>query len=187
MRKNKRKNYFIKRSFQYNFFIKFALLLFVEAVLIAALFLFISRGTLTTAYSSGGLVIQKTGAYFLYDFILITFAAGLSIGIAGIFVFMYLTHRIGGALYKIEKTLELVANGDFSQRVHLRDTDQLQDLKDILNQLLENTDKQVSRIRSDVEELELFIGTIPTTSDTEDLKTLISRVKMSLKDITTAD
>ena len=141
MGKNKRKNYFIKRSFQYNFFIKFALLLFVEAVLIAGLFLFISRGTLTTAYSSGGLVIQKTGAYFLYDFILITLATGISIGIAGIFVFMYLTHRIGGPLYKIEKTLELVADGDFSQRVHLRDTDQLQDLKEKLNRLLETTDK----------------------------------------------
>ncbi|MBF0494832.1 MAG: hypothetical protein HQL28_06885, partial [Candidatus Omnitrophica bacterium] len=143
METNKRRNYFIKPKFQASFFAKFIMLLVLEAVVIALLFMVVSRGTLTTAYGADGLVIQKTGIYFLFDFILITIIAGAGIGVAGTFIFMYLTHRLGGPLYKFERTILEARKGLLSERMDLRKTDQLSELKDEINLLLPKFDDDV--------------------------------------------
>ena len=43
----RRRNYFIKKHFQTKFALRFAVLILVEAALIAALFFLIARGTVT--------------------------------------------------------------------------------------------------------------------------------------------
>jgi len=137
MNENRRKNYFIKKKFQSEYFIKFIWLVFLEAVMISALFMFIARGTLTAAYSAAGLTIQNTGQYFFMMVLLITVIVAIGIGAAGIFIFIFLTHRVAGASYRFEKVLEAVIDGDLTQRVKLRKTDHLQELKDVLNRLLD--------------------------------------------------
>lgn len=149
--KNRRRNYFVEKKFQTHFFIKFALLLVLESVLIAALFTYISKGTLTAAYRGTAFTIQKTSSYFFMDFIVIALIVGSSIGLAGGIVFMYLSHRIGGALYKFEKVLEDAERGNFAQRVSLRKTDELKELQNRLNSFLEVIDRYISRLKGDVE------------------------------------
>ncbi|RKY40947.1 MAG: hypothetical protein DRP85_07545 [Candidatus Makaraimicrobium thalassicum] len=183
---NRRRNYFIKRRFQASFFIKFAVLLFLEAVLIAALFMFIARGTLTTAYHGTELTIQKTGAYFFLNFILITVIVGIGIGIAGAVVFMYLTHRLGGPLYKFEKTLEEAAGGDIAQRMHLRNTDQLLDLRDRLNTFLEGIDVRISRVKRDVEEALELSRESGAAGDTGRVRELLGKIRSSLEQFRTS-
>ncbi len=179
MIKSRRKNYFINKKFQSSFFMKFAILLFMEAVLISGLFMFISRGTLTTAYRGAELTIQKTGAYFLLDFAVIAVMAGLGIGIAGVFVFMYLTHRIGGPLYKFEKTLTEATRGDVAQRMRLRETDQLLDLAARINAFLQETDSRVSGIKNDINKVLDRIEKDP--SDQKKIKELVLKMKSSLE------
>ncbi|MCK4851522.1 MAG: methyl-accepting chemotaxis protein [Candidatus Omnitrophica bacterium] len=177
---NRRRNYFIKKEFQASFFLKFAVLLFLEAVLIAALFMFISRGTLTTAYHGTELTIQKTGPYFFLNFILITSVVGVSMALAGALVFMYLSHRLGGPLYKFEKTIEEAAKGDITQRMHLRHTDQLLDLRDCFNAFLEGTDKRISRIKSDVAKSMELIEKNKTRAAADNVRELLKKIKSSL-------
>ncbi|HNX91869.1 MAG TPA: methyl-accepting chemotaxis protein [Candidatus Omnitrophota bacterium] len=150
---NRRKNYFVKRKFQTDFFIKFIALLFLEAVLIAALFMFAAKDTLTTAYRGAELTIQHTGPYFLTAFLLIITLVGAAIGIAGVFVFMYLTHRIGGALYKCEKVISDVIKGDLTQRIQLRKTDELAALKDDLNGLFQKLDQGIAKLKDETDTL----------------------------------
>lgn len=175
---NRRKNYFIKKKFQAGFFAKFVILLLLEALLIAGLFMFVSRGTLTTAYRGAELTIQRTGAYFFLDFVLITTVVGVGIGIAGIFVFMYLTHRLGGPLYKFERVIEDAAGGDIAQRVILRDTDQLLDIKDQMNVFLEETDTRISQIKDDVEKALELVG--KDAAGAGKVKELLEDIKSSL-------
>ncbi|MBF0215489.1 MAG: methyl-accepting chemotaxis protein [Candidatus Omnitrophica bacterium] len=148
--KNRRKNYFIKKQFQTEFFIKFIALLLSEGLLLTSLFMLMARGTLVTAYGSDGLVIKTAGGYFFLNFIIATLLVGTAIGIAGVFVFIYLTHRLGGPLYKIEKTIGEAAEGDISKRIELRSTDQLGDLKDGLNFFLDSVDGYISEIKKDL-------------------------------------
>jgi len=145
----RRKNYFIKKKFQMNFVVHFAVLLVLEGLLIAMLFMHISRGTLTTAYTGNDVVIKGTGSYFFGDIVALVLGVGACAAVAGIFIFIYLSHRIGGALYRFEKVLCEAAKGDFQQRVTLRKSDELVDLKNSLNMFLENMDSRISYLKTE--------------------------------------
>jgi len=178
MANKRRKNYFIKKKFQANFFIRFVLLLLAEGILISTIFLYVSRGTITAAYRGSDFILKSTGAYFMADFIVITVMVGAAIAVAGAFVFIYLSHRIGGAIYRFEKTVSSAGEGDFAQRVALRRTDELFELKDSFNSFLELNDRRISDIKREAES---------ALSESEKAKAPDSaaRVKQALKKIVT--
>lgn len=149
---NRRRNYFIKKRFQIGFIYRFIALIILEAVLIAALLMFVSKGTLTTAYYGTRIQIEKTPIFFLTSFIIITLVAGIAIGLAGLVIFIYLSHRIAGPLYRFEKTLDDISKGDVSFRVNLRKADQLKDLQPPINNLLTNIDERVKKMKKDIED-----------------------------------
>lgn len=147
----RRKNYFVKKKFQADFFLKFALLLALEAILIYALFMYVSRSTLTAAYRGMDFTIQRTNQYFLTDLTAIILIAGAAIAIMAAFIFMYLSHRIGGALYRFEITLEDAKDGNFAQRVKLRKNDELHDLNHRFNLFLETMDRRIADIKKETD------------------------------------
>src|SRR3989304_4387619 len=61
----RRRNYFIKKKFQVNFTVKFLIIILIEAFLAAGLFLYLSKGTLTTGYLGSELRIARTYDFFL--------------------------------------------------------------------------------------------------------------------------
>lgn len=149
--KSRRKNYFIKKKFQANFFGKFAWLLLTETMLICVLFMYISRGTLTAAYRGADFTIQRTGQYFFTDFVIIVLILGAVIAVMGILILMFLSHRIGGALYRFEQTMEEARGGNFAQRVRLRHTDELHDLNSRFNLFLETLDLRVADMKREAD------------------------------------
>jgi hypothetical protein len=60
----------------------------------------------------------------------------------GTFVSIWVSRRIAGPLYRIEKDIESLLYGASSGvRVHLREGDHLQHLADLVNQLIERSQK----------------------------------------------
>lgn len=181
----KRRNYFIKKKFQAGFFYRFLILLVLEAAFIAALFMYISSGTLTTGYSHSALTIKHTPDFFFIPFMLIILIVCVGIGIAAMVVFILLSHRIAGPLYRFEKILNEVGTGDLTKRISLRKTDQLMELKEALNVLMESFDQRLGRIKSNLFELkELLTGNEPKDSEKiykaiETLKNEIDHFKVS--------
>jgi methyl-accepting chemotaxis protein len=147
----RRKNYFIKKSFQAKFFLRFIGLITVEALLIACLFMYISSQTLTTGYSAGGFTIDRTSSFFLPSFIGLTVIVGLAVGIAGTLVFIYLSHSIAGPLYRFEAALQAMARGNLKERINLRKTDQLSGLQETLNLAMKSMDAKVGEIKGDID------------------------------------
>ncbi len=68
---------------------------------------------------------------------LIVFSAFLSI---------YLTHRLAGPLYRIEKSAKEMAEGNLALRIRLREKDELKDLAETLNQVAKNLDQTLQTI-----------------------------------------
>lgn len=153
----RRKNYFIKKRFQMNFFYKFILLLVLESILIVSFFWYISGNTLTTGYLDSVLRIERTGDFFLVPFVLMTLIVVLGISLAGMVIFILLSHRIAGPLYRFEKVLEQLRDGDLTTTVHLRSTDQLLELQNSLNSFIETLTKRISVIKTKLEETEELI------------------------------
>lgn len=148
-----RKNYFIKKGFQFNFALKFMLLILLEAALIAGLFMQISGNTLTTGYSDSILTIERTPSFFLWPLMLIILITAIGMGIAGMIVFILLSHRIAGPLYRFEKDLGDMGYGDLTKRISLRKTDQLTEIKEALNSLIGTFDERMARIKAALTEL----------------------------------
>ena len=149
---NKRRNYFIKKKFQIGFIYRFIALILLEAVLIAMLLMYVSKGTLTTAYYGTHLQIEKTAAFFLGRFIIIAAVVGIAIGLAGLLIFIYLSHRIAGPLFRFEKTINEISDGDLSFRVNLRKADQLKSLQGPVNNLLTNMDERIKQLKKDIDD-----------------------------------
>ena len=150
----KRKNYFIKKRFQAHFVMRFIILLLIEILLMAGLFMYISNNTMTTGYYGSRLTIEKTSSFFLVPFIFIMLIAGIAVGISAVVVFILFSHRIAGPLFRFEKDLKDISAGDLTKRINLRKTDQLVELKETMNLLAVSLDNHIGRIRSRTLDLE---------------------------------
>ncbi len=149
----RRTNYFIKKRFQLHFLYRFLVLLLAEALLIAGLFMYISSNTLTTGYFDSILTVERTPSFFFVPFLLIILIAAIGMGITGMVVFILLSHRIAGPLYRFEQDLEEISGGDLTKRINLRKTDQLTELQESLNMMLESFDQRIARIKARAAEL----------------------------------
>ncbi len=149
----KRRNYLIKKDVQMGFVYRFLALLLVELALIAFLFNYVSTNTITSGYIDSVLKVQTTPAFFLVQVFLIMLVVGVGMGLAGMVVFVMLSHRIAGPIYRIEQDLESVKSGDLTKRISIRSTDRMTELKDSLNDLVGGLDARVSRIHTGLSEL----------------------------------
>ena len=52
------------------------------------------------------------------------------------------THRVVGPIKRMERMLDAIGNGDFSQRIHLREGDVLQDVAEAINRMAERLQKR---------------------------------------------
>lgn len=173
----RRTNYFINKGFQFNFAVKFILLILLEAALIAGLFMQISGNTLTTGYSDSILTIESTPHFFLWPLLLIILITAIGIGLAGMVVFIMLSHRIAGPLYRFEKDLGDISYGDLTKRISLRKTDQLTEIKEALNSLIGTFDERMSRIKTVLSELKAI-----TDKDEQGNSARIQNLVKKLKD-----
>ena len=146
----RRRNYFIKKSFQAKFSLRFVLLLALEALLIAGLFFHAAKGTLTTGYSGTELKIENTGVFFCVSFVLIVLIASLAVGIAGMLVFIFYSHRIAGPLFRFQRSVQEISGGDLTGRIRLRQKDQLGDLGDSINEMTESLDQKIGKLKKEI-------------------------------------
>jgi methyl-accepting chemotaxis protein len=151
--KSRRKNYFIKKKFQTNFSVYFAALVVLEIILIGILLFYVSRGTFTTAYSPEGIQIKPTAIYFFINFLIISLIVAAAVCLSALVVFIFLSHRLAGPLYRFEKSLEDITNGRLNMRVKIRRTDQLEELKSSLNTFLDIMDDRIGELQKDAESL----------------------------------
>ena len=158
MEDNRRKNFLIKKSFQFTFLGAFIALIAVESVLIIGLFIYLSRDTLTTGYINSSLRVEQTQNFFMIPFMMLTLIIVLGLALTGMIVFIMLSHRLAGPFYRFEKTLEQVEKGDLTPRVHLRKNDQFTELEDSLNRFLESLNRRISGIQSEVDEVKVLLS-----------------------------
>lgn len=129
----RRRNYFIKRDFQGKYIFSFFIFVIAGSYLFTAIFGFLSLNTLTIVYKDYNLQVGKTPFVLLKEilraqWIFIT-ACGVLVGIGS----MFLTHRIAGPMYRLERSLEEMIKGNFNFEIKLRSKDEAKELATLLN------------------------------------------------------
>jgi methyl-accepting chemotaxis protein len=180
--KYRRRNHFIKKRFQLDFSIKFLSLIIVEALLLAGLFWYVSHNTLTTSYQGAQLRIENTSSFFfpslLYPGLIVT-GVIVVIGLIGL---IFISHKLAGPLYRFEKSLKEIGQGDLTCRVSLRRRDQLSDLADTLNNFTSEIETKVRDIKYNARETSHIIGELQSCFSSGDAPDT-ARVAPLIKDL----
>ncbi len=149
----KRRQVFIQKAYQVKFIFKFCLIILAGGALSTVLVSLLSRGTLTTSFVHGRLVMKSTAAAILPTVILtnaITLAITTLIGIATL---LYISHKIAGPMFRFEKDMAALKEGDLTLKVFLRDKDQFATLGEGFNEMAAGIRGKVQAISSEIEQL----------------------------------
>lgn len=127
---------------RYAFFAAILLIIYTSLIV---LFLFLPPAI---KLISGGSFEEKVQAAFQYIALgeRIWPAIAISIPILAI-ISIYVTHKLAGPIYRFEKMLKEMIDGDLSVRIRLRKGDDLKELACLLNQLLDNMEGLVKDIK----------------------------------------
>lgn len=148
-----RSHYFIKKDFQTKFILKFCLLLLAGVIVSTGLLFVFSRDTLTSSFQDSKLVIENTAMAILPNVVytgLITLAL---LAIATIIVTLFISHRIAGPMFRFEKELKEIGEGDLTKKVSLRKKDQTQELADCINDMTASLRGKVLPIQAGLEHI----------------------------------
>jgi len=179
---HRRRQYFIKKDFQFRFIIKFCLLILIGVVISTGLLLLLSQDTLTSSFSQSRLVIKNTALAILPAVMYTNLITLGLIILATIVVMLFISHKIAGPLFRFEKELREVGEGDLTKDIILRKKDQITDMADSLNKMSARLREKILAIQTEVECI------IESASEqksperlTEELKSLHQMIRTTFK------
>jgi len=169
--KFRRKQYFIATRFQVKYIGLILLLIFLTAALCSYVVYYtsmISMGEkLASVYPQGRLmaIVSAVNIRILFSLIIITPLVAM--------IGLFLSHRIAGPIYRMERFLNDVAGGDLTQRLTLRKKDELINLANGINNVVDSLKKTVivkkghlEKISMELEKLKKAIEAIPIDKPT---------------------
>jgi methyl-accepting chemotaxis protein len=133
-RQYKRRNFFIKKEMQGRYILTFFVFIIFSSVLYTSIFSWLSADSMTIVYKDNNLILGKTPSVLFIDMLRANWILILLGGIAGVIIAIFLTHRFAGPIYKIEKSIYEMAEGNLAFDVTLRKSDEGKELAVALNE-----------------------------------------------------
>jgi methyl-accepting chemotaxis protein len=148
-----RQNYFIKKGFQIRFILKFCLLLLAGVVISTSLLLLFSQNTLTSTYQQSRLVIENTALAILPSIAYTSLITLVLLTIATIIVTLFISHKIAGPMFRFEKELREIGEGNLTKKVRLRSKDQAAELAECINDMTTDLREKIINFQNEVERI----------------------------------
>ena len=149
----KRRQYFIKKEFQFRFILRFCLLILIGGMLSTGLILYFSQGNLTSLFSNSRLVVTDTAMFILPAVLYTNLVTIAIISLSMIAVTLFVSHKIAGPLFRLEKDINVIAEGNLTYTVNLRKGDQLRELSVDINHMTTSLNNKITKIQADVERI----------------------------------
>ncbi len=172
-----RKNYFIDKSFQSKFILKFCLLVAIGGILsIGIIYLLAMRSTSISIINSR--VVAKTTADFMLPVLIQTIAiVTVILSLAVAVMTLFISHKISGPLYRFRKAFQLLLEGDFSNDFKIREFDQLQDLALDFNNMIIRTRDKINSLKNHFNDLKSKIHSISENEIAEHKRSYLAEMK----------
>lgn len=149
----KRRHFFIKKEFQFKFIIKFCLLILLGTFISTGLLLIFSHGTLTTSFQHSRLVVTDTSSAILSA---VVYTNLITLGLITLFtiiVVLLISHKIAGPLYRFEKELKEIGEGNLTRVINLRTKDQMTDIAKCLTEMVASLHEKIKGMQNEVEDV----------------------------------
>jgi methyl-accepting chemotaxis protein len=132
---NRRRTYIVRMDFQKDFIIKYCVLVLIAAVAVSLIVYFFCGTTVTTVFKNSRLAILSTNDFILPYLLWSTVIAVVCAVAVCWRMTMIISNRLAGPLYRFEKDLAQVAQGDLTLTIRVRQKDEFKGLARILNDL----------------------------------------------------
>jgi methyl-accepting chemotaxis protein len=143
----KRRQTYIKKDFQTRFIVKFVLILVAGGLLSVGLTFLNTQDSLTAVYANSRLTIQNTSLAIMPSVVFTTLITTLALGVVVIVVTLLVSHKIAGPMFRFEKDINRIAQGDLESRIHIRKGDQFQEMAMALNRMVESIAGRLKTVR----------------------------------------
>ncbi len=152
-RRWRRRNYFIKKELQGKYIFNFFIFVIAGSILFSLIFSYLSFNTLTVVYKNYNLQIGKTPLILLKEILSAHWIFIFTVGISIVIISMFLTHRFAGPMYRFEKSVEEMINGNFNFEIRLRKRDEGKELAEKMNRLINLMSSKFKDMRDIFDEL----------------------------------
>lgn len=152
-RSYKRRQVFIKKAYQIKFILKFCIIILIGGIISTGLVALFSRGTLTTSFEHGRLIVTDTARAILPTVILTNIITLAIVLLIVVLTVLYLSHKIAGPMFRFEKDISTVKKGDLTLRIFLRKKDQFAELSKSFNEMTASLHDKVKAILSDIDQI----------------------------------
>ena len=151
---NRRKILIVDKGFQRKFILKFWLLISSSAILSGLLVYIFCGQSLTTVFRNSRLTIMSTADFIWPSFLLSSFVVIAVVGTATAIIALFISHRIAGPIYRMNKDLANFTSGHLKQVFRLRDKDEFASLVKTLNDMAKKVGGDMATIKEEVNYLE---------------------------------
>ncbi len=155
MQKYKRKklNLQVKRQFQLWLLVRVLITVLISSMVAAFILYLYARQEVTGSFYDAHIKIRRVS-----DLLLPVVLAGSFISLmSGALIALFLPQKIAGPLFRIEKGMKDIQDGDLQQVIHIRTADPLQGL-------VKNINSALDMLRSKIPPADLEKETVPTPS-----------------------
>lgn len=151
--KRKKLNLAVKREFQVWLLVRILGVVIVSS-LVAVLILYIySRQEISSSFYSAHIQIRRVS-----DLLFPVMGAGAVVSLlSGMVLALFLPQKLAGPLFRIEKDLELIRQGDLTCQIRLRKNDTLMELADSVNETTADLRVRIQEVKAIQGELERII------------------------------
>lgn len=159
----KRRNYFIKKNFQGKRILGYFLFMVGGCLLFTVVLAALSADTMTVVYRNNELKLGQTPLILLRQILaaywVFIVVGGAFIVVAGIFI----THRMAGPLFRLERALDNMVSGRLDDVICLRkkDEDAGKELAAKLNQFNQDISEKIRQIESCSRSIDTLLLQIP--------------------------
>lgn len=161
MRKNL--NLTVKREFQMWLLLRIFGVVIVSS-LVAVLVLYIySRQEISSSFYSAHIQIRRVS-----DLLLPVIAGGAFVSLlSGLLLSLFLPQKIAGPIYCVQKSLNVIKEGDLTEKVVLRKNDTFMDLAESVNDTTSNLRDKIIKIKEIQRELDRLVASLEHTKAAE--------------------
>ena len=152
--KNRRRNYYIDKEFQTIFILKFCSLIAIGSIISGLIVYAMSRATVTTTFVNSRLTIKSTADFILPAVLLSGAVVIVLIGLATIIMTLFISHKIAGPLYRLDKDVQEITAGNLRVVFRLRTGDELKPLVGSMNDMTNTLRTRIAEAKSALEGLE---------------------------------
>ena len=151
---NRRKCYFIEKTFQTKFILRFLLIALIASVASAFVFYLFVANDISASFNKAHIDLRNTWQIFLPALIVIGSLTFIISATISIFMMNRFSNKIAGPLYRLEQLTKEIASGNLDVQVKLREHDQVMPLAESFGTMAKGMSDRLYDIRTKVTELD---------------------------------